>query len=63
VSVIVAATRTPIGRAFKGSLAGLRPDDLAAHAVRALLTQVEALDHADVDDVILGAASGSGEQG
>ncbi len=63
VSVIVAATRTPIGRAFKGSLAGLRPDDLAAHAVRAVLAQVDALDPADVDDVILGAASGAGEQG
>jgi acetyl-CoA C-acetyltransferase len=63
VSVIVAATRTPIGRAFKGSLAGLRPDDLVAHAVRALLAQAESLDPADVDDVICGAASGAGEQG
>jgi acetyl-CoA C-acetyltransferase len=61
--VIVAATRTPIGRAFKGSLAGVRPDDLAAHAVRALLAQVEALDPAEIDDVICGAASGAGEQG
>ena len=63
MSVIVAATRTPIGRAFKGSLAGVRPDDLAAHAVRALLEQVPALDPAEVDDVICGAASGAGEQG
>jgi acetyl-CoA C-acetyltransferase len=63
VSVIVAATRTPIGRAFKGSLAAVRPDDLAAHAVRALLAQVDALDPGDVDDVICGAASGAGEQG
>jgi acetyl-CoA C-acetyltransferase len=60
--MIVAATRTPIGRAFKGSLAGVRPDDLAAHAVRALLAQVEALEPSDVDDVICGAASGAGEQ-
>ncbi len=63
MSVIVAAVRTPIGRAFKGSLAGVRPDDLAAHAIRALLAQVEALDRADIDDVICGAASGAGEQG
>jgi acetyl-CoA C-acetyltransferase len=63
VSVIVAATRTPIGRAFKGSLAGVRPDDLAAHAVRALLNQVPQLDPAEIDDVICGAASGAGEQG
>ena len=61
--MIVAATRTPIGRAFKGSLAGVRPDDLAAHAVRVLLAQVPALDPAEVDDVICGAASGAGEQG
>jgi acetyl-CoA C-acetyltransferase len=63
MSVIVAATRTPIGRAFKGSLAGVRPDDLAAFAVRALLAKVEGFDPAGIDDVICGAASGSGEQG
>jgi acetyl-CoA C-acetyltransferase len=61
--VIVAATRTPIGRAFKGSLAGVRPDELAAHAIRALLAQVDGIDPAGIDDVICGAASGAGEQG
>jgi acetyl-CoA C-acetyltransferase len=61
--VIVAAVRTPIGRAFKGSLATVRPDDLAAQAVRALLGRVEALDPGEIDDVICGAASGAGPQG
>jgi acetyl-CoA C-acetyltransferase len=62
-AVIVAAARSPIGRAFKGSLAGIRPDDLTAQVVRAALDQVPALDPADVDDLMLGCGLPGGEQG
>ncbi len=62
-AVIVAAVRSPIGRARKGSLAGMRPDDLAAQLVRAALDQVPALDPAEVDDLILGCGLPGGEQG
>jgi acetyl-CoA acyltransferase len=55
------AVRTPFGR-YGGALAGVRPDDLAAHALRALLDRVPALDPADIDDVILGNANGAGEE-
>jgi acetyl-CoA acetyltransferase family protein len=54
------AVRTPFGR-FGGALAGVRPDDLAAHALRALLDRVEDLDPAAIDDVFLGDANGAGE--
>ncbi|MEV3964422.1 acetyl-CoA C-acetyltransferase [Nocardia sp. NPDC050193] len=62
-AVIVSAARSPIGRARKGSLAGMRPDDLAAQIVRAALDKVPALDPAVVDDLILGCGSPAGEQG
>ena len=62
-AVIVAAVRTPIGRAFKGSLQGVRPDDLAATAVQAALDQVPGLDPATLDDLLLGCAEPHGEQG
>ena len=62
-AVVVAATRTPIGRAFKGSLAQVRPDALAAAAVRAALEAVPELDPADLDDLYLGCAEPWGEQG
>ena len=62
-AVIVAAARTPIGRAYKGGLAGVRPDDLAAKAVRAALEQVPSLDPAEIEDLILGCGSPGGEQG
>jgi acetyl-CoA acetyltransferase family protein len=55
------AVRTPFGR-YGGALAGVRPDDLAAHALTALLERVPALDPADIDDVILGNANGAGEE-
>jgi acetyl-CoA acyltransferase len=55
------AVRTPFGR-YGGALAGVRPDDLAAHALRALLERVPALDPTDIDDVILGNANGAGEE-
>ena len=54
------AVRTPFGR-FGGALAGVRPDDLAAHALRALLERAGDPDPAAIDDVILGAANGAGE--
>jgi acetyl-CoA acyltransferase len=61
--VIVAASRTAVGRAKRGSLATVRPDDLAAAVIRDLLRRVPALDAADIDDVILGCAFPEGEQG
>ncbi|WP_326777007.1 MULTISPECIES: acetyl-CoA C-acetyltransferase [unclassified Streptomyces] len=62
-AVVVAAARTPIGRAFKGSLKEVRPDDLAAAAIRATLDQVPALDPTQIDDLHLGCAEPSGEHG
>jgi len=54
------AVRTPFGR-FGGALAGVRPDDLAAHALTALAGTAPGLDPAEVDDVVLGLANGAGE--
>ncbi|MGH3566704.1 MAG: acetyl-CoA C-acetyltransferase [Pseudonocardia sp.] len=62
-AVIVAAARSPIGRAVKGSLAGIRPDDLTAQMVRAALDQVPQLDPRDIDDLMLGCGLPGGEQG
>ncbi|MCB5180307.1 thiolase family protein [Streptomyces antimicrobicus] len=57
---IVDAVRTPIGK-FGGALAGVRPDDLAAHVVRALVDRTPELDPARIDDVVFGDANGAGE--
>jgi acetyl-CoA C-acetyltransferase len=62
-AVIVAAARTPIGRAVKGSLKDLRPDDLAATIIRAALDKVPELDRHAVDDVYLGCGLPGGESG
>ena len=62
-AVIVSTARSPIGRAFKGSLKDLRPDDLAATIVRAALDKVPALDPTDIDDLMLGCGLPGGEQG
>jgi acetyl-CoA C-acetyltransferase len=62
-AVIVAAARSPIGRAHKGSLTTIRPDDLTVQIVRAALAQVPQLDPADVDDLMLGCGLPGGEQG
>ena len=62
-AVIVAAARSPIGRAVKGSLASIRPDDLTVQIVRAALDQVPQLDPADIDDLMLGCGLPGGEQG
>ncbi|MGK5448410.1 thiolase family protein [Streptomyces radiopugnans] len=57
---IVDAVRTPVGK-YGGALAGVRPDDLAAHVVRALVDRTPDLDPARIDDVVLGNANGAGE--
>src|SRR5690606_33547770 len=62
-AVIVAAARTPIGRAFKGSLTTVRPDDLATGVIRAALDQVPALDATTIDDLYLGCAEPWAEHG
>lgn len=61
-AVIVATARTPIGRAFKGSLIDVRPDDMGAFIVGALLAKVPQLDPRDINDVMFGAANHAGEQ-
>jgi acetyl-CoA acyltransferase len=62
-AVIVSAVRTPVGRAYKGSLRSTRPDDLAALVIKEALARVPGLEAKDVDDVILGCAMPEGEQG
>jgi acetyl-CoA C-acetyltransferase len=62
-AVIVDAVRTPIGRAVKGSLKAVRADDLAAVPLKALLDRNPQLDPTTIDDVMMGAAAGEGEQG
>src|SRR6266581_3575997 len=62
-AVIVSAIRTPVGRAYKGSLRATRPDDLAALAIKETLARVPGLDAKEIDDVILGCAMPEGEQG
>jgi acetyl-CoA acyltransferase len=60
---IVAASRTPVGKAPRGVLRNVRPDDLLAHALKAAMAQVPSLDAAAVDDVIVGCAIPEAEQG
>ncbi len=62
-AVIVSAARSPIGRAFKGSLKEVRPDDLTAQIVGAALAKVPELDPRDIDDLMLGCGLPGGEQG
>ncbi|MGH3860685.1 acetyl-CoA C-acetyltransferase [Actinokineospora sp.] len=62
-AVIVSAVRSPIGRAGKGSLVDIRPDDLTAQMVRAALDKVPALDPTEIDDLMLGCGLPGGEQG
>jgi acetyl-CoA C-acetyltransferase len=62
-AVIVATARTPIGRAFKGSLTAMRPDDLGALIVRDVLTKVPALDPSEIEDLMVGTAQPAGEGG
>ncbi|TDC57203.1 3-oxoadipyl-CoA thiolase [Micromonospora sp. KC207] len=60
VAYLVAGVRTPIGR-YAGALAGVRPDDLAAHVIRELVARHPSVDWARVDDVVLGCANQAGE--
>jgi len=62
-AVIVSAVRTAVGKAPKGALSVMRPDELAASAIGAALARVPGLDPASIDDVILGCAMPEGEQG
>ncbi len=62
-AVIVATGRTPIGRAFKGSLTTCRPDDLTALVVREVLAKIPQLDPNQVEDLILGCGQPAGEAG
>jgi acetyl-CoA C-acetyltransferase len=62
-AVIVATARSPIGRAHKGSLTSLRPDDLTATIVRAALAKIPQLDPGTIDDFMLGCGLPGGEQG
>ncbi|MFF1514856.1 acetyl-CoA C-acetyltransferase [Streptomyces sp. NPDC058305] len=62
-AVIVSAARSPIGRAFKGSLKDVRPDDLTATIIEAALAKVPGLDPRDIDDLMLGCGLPGGEQG
>lgn len=62
-AVIVSAARSPIGRAFKGSLKDVRPDDLTADIIRAALAKVPELPPEQIDDLMLGCGLPGGEQG
>src|SRR5262244_546094 len=61
--VIASSVRTPVGRAFKGTLRATRPDELAAVAVKSALERVPQLDPKEIEDVILGCAMPEAEQG
>src|SRR6058998_2896314 len=62
-AVIVSTARSPIGRAFKGSIVDFRPDDLTATIIKAALDKVPGLDPKDINDLILGCGLPGGEQG
>jgi acetyl-CoA acyltransferase len=61
--VIVSAVRTPVGKAYKGTLRATRPDDLAAVAIKGALERVPQLDPKEIEDVIFGCAMPEAEQG
>ncbi|HRE00984.1 MAG TPA: beta-ketoacyl synthase N-terminal-like domain-containing protein, partial [Ilumatobacteraceae bacterium] len=62
-AVIVATSRSPIGRAGKGSLVSLRPDDMSAQIVRALMAKVPQVGAGDIEDLIMGIGQPAGEGG
>src|SRR5438477_6567943 len=62
-AVIISSVRTPIGRAFKGTLRTTRPDELGAIAIKSAVERVPQLDAREIDDVILGCAMPEAEQG
>jgi acetyl-CoA acyltransferase len=61
--VVVSSVRTPVGRAYKGTLRATRPDELAAVAIKGALDRVPQLDPKEIEDVILGCAMPEAEQG
>src|SRR5512141_3130634 len=61
--VIVSSVRTPVGKAYKGTLRATRPDDLAAVAIKGALERVPQVDPKEIEDVIIGCAMPEGEQG
>src|SRR5688572_7874501 len=62
-AVIVATARSPIGRASKGSLVDLRPDDMSAQIVKALMEKVPQVSASDVEDLLIGCGQPAGEAG
>jgi acetyl-CoA acyltransferase len=62
-AVVVASSRTPLAKSHRGSFNMTRPDDLAAHCIKDVLGKVPQLDHAEIEDVILGCAQPNGAQG
>jgi acetyl-CoA acyltransferase len=62
-AVIVSAVRTPVGKAKRGGLATVRPDEMAATVIQALLKRTSNLDPAQIEDVVIGCAFPEGEQG
>src|SRR6516164_9850426 len=61
--IIASSVRTPVGRAFKGTLRATRPDELAAVAIKGALERIPQLDSKEIEDVILGCAMPEAEQG
>src|SRR5436190_16866636 len=61
--VVVSSVRTPVGRAFKGTLRATRPDELAAYAIKGALQRIPQLDPREIEDVIVGCAMPEAEQG
>ena len=61
--VLVSSVRTPVGRAYKGTLRATRPDELAAIVIQGALARVPQLDPKEIEDVILGCAMPEAEQG
>ena len=62
-AVIVSAVRTPVGKAKRGGLSTVRPDEMGALVIQALLSRTPEVDPAEIDDVIMGCAFPEGEQG
>src|SRR3954469_21584019 len=62
-AVIVSSVRTPVGKAYKGTLRATRPDDLAAVAISGALARLPQLEAKEIEDVILGCAMPEAEQG
>src|SRR6266404_1780325 len=62
-AVVIASARTPLAKSFRGSFNRTRPDELAAHCIRAVLQKTPQLDLAEVEDVLLGCGYPQGTQG